>query len=133
MISVSQGAEMLGVSSARVRKLIAEGALPAVKVGGLWAIDERDVANRLASSPRAGRPGKSRAASGGARPATEGEPGSFPAERELYRSCKEMFRFRPHPQLVANAESSEEASFYLAVSDFFLQQKQREVVRRGVF
>ena len=30
-------------------------------------------------------------------------------------------------------QSQEEASFYMAVFDFFLQQRQRELVKEGVF
>ena len=44
MLSVSQSAALLNVSPARVRKLIAGGALPAQKIGRNWAIAETDVA-----------------------------------------------------------------------------------------
>lgn len=36
-------------------------------------------------------------------------------------------------KFIQSLKNSEEASFLIAVSDFFLQQKQREVVARGIF
>lgn len=142
MLSVSQSAALLGVSPARVRKLIADGALPAQKIGRNWAIAETDVAARLDKRPKAGRP-KSSASDGSAPlpPSKPGDPAAAldrassaePPERLLYRACKEAFLFRPDQQLIDQAESSEEASFYFAVADFFLQRKQQELIKAGVF
>lgn len=142
MLSVSQSAALLGISPTRVRKLIANGALPAQKIGRSWAISEKDVAARFEKHPRAGRPKSSTA--GGSSPLPPSEPADpaatsdrassvEPPERLLYRACKEAFLFRPNQQLIDQAESSEEASFYFAVADFFLQRKQQELIKAGVF
>lgn len=142
MLSVSQSAALLGVSPSRVRKLIANGALPAQKVGRSWAISEKDVAARLDRRPKAGRP-KSADVSGVPFPLlpdpddrgmdSDRSSSDDPPERLLYRACREAFLFRPDRRLIEQAESSEEASFYFAVADFFLQQKQKELVKAGVF
>ena len=47
MLSVEESARMLGISGARVRKLIADGLLPATKVGRSWTIEEAAVMDRL--------------------------------------------------------------------------------------
>lgn len=134
MISVSEAARELGISPARVRKMISDGVLPAKKVGRAWLLEEKDVARRLLDRPKAGRPTSARTQE---RDAQDGFPESDAAYeddmRELYLSCKEAFRFRPSPHLVAHASSAEEAAFYMTVADFFLQQKQRELVKAGVF
>ena len=54
-------------------------------------------------------------------------------KRELYKACKENLRFRPDIDMLTKAESAEEAAFYVAVADFFLQRRQREVIRQGIF
>ena len=56
MLSVEESARMLGISGARVRKLIADGLLPATKVGRSWTIEEAAVMDRLAAKPKGGRP-----------------------------------------------------------------------------
>ncbi len=142
MLSVSQSAMLLGISPARVRKLIANGTLPAQKIGRSWAISEKDVAARLDRRPKVGRPRSAAIDGTSSSPLSESDEsdvtfddGSFvdPPERLLYRACKEAFFFRPDRRLIAQAESNEEASFYYAVADFFLQQKQQELVKAGVF
>ena len=55
MLSVEESARMLGISGARVRKLIADGLLPATKVGRSWAIEEAAAMDRLAAKPKAVR------------------------------------------------------------------------------
>lgn len=144
MLSVAEAARELGVSPARVRKLIADGALPASKAGRAWVLREEDVMDRLSAHVRAGRPKRANAAAGVAssEPAAAGDGSSSKSRElneastrahELYCACRETFRSIPDPSLIRSAKSSEEASFYMAVSDFFLQQKQRELVARGVF
>ena len=144
MLSVAEAARELGVSPARVRKLIADGALPASKAGRAWVLREEDVMDRLSAHVRAGRPKRANVVVGAAsRDSTVEGDGSSSELREyneasaraheLYRACKETFRFIPDPALIRAAKSSEEASFYMAVADFFLQQKQRELVAQGVF
>lgn len=129
MLSVAETANILGVSAARVRALIAQDILPARKVGRAWVLREEDVMQRAAARPSAGRPRLRRAHDAG-EPAPAGANGDL---RNLYEACKEAFAVRPSATTLAGAAESEEASFYIAVADFFLQQKQRELVERGVF
>ena len=127
MLSVSESAEVLGVSAQRVRAMIADGVLPAVKIGRAWALEEEDVYGRAAAKPRGGRPR-----------AVDRDPSGSPAEpskelKRLYRECKEAFRFRPGIAEIEAAESREELAFYLAVADFFLKEKQADLVKAGVY
>lgn len=136
MLSVVQAAEMLHVSATRVRALIKKGTLPATKVGNSWCLEEKDVLQRTMDRPKAGRP-----RSGTDEGAEWDDSGVIEADLEssvreghnLYMACKDYFRYRPGMDVIASAKSAEEASFYMAVADFFLQQKQKELVERGVF
>lgn len=57
MISVSEAAERLGVSTRRVTELARTGALAAQKVSGVWFISEDAVAQRLSTvNKKGGRP-----------------------------------------------------------------------------
>ena len=140
MLSVAESAERLGVSPARVRALIKAGQLPAEKSGRAWVLREEDVLQRVASRPRAGRPAAGALAEGNrpsARTAVKPPTGeaSFPdlAAHELYEGCRTLFRRIPSSELMAAAHSQEEAAFYMAVTDFFLQQRQAQLVKAGVF
>jgi excisionase family DNA binding protein len=53
--SVAEAAVALGVSPQRVRQLIRNGALPALRVGGRWLLDAR-VLDGVHRSPQPGRP-----------------------------------------------------------------------------
>jgi excisionase family DNA binding protein len=55
LISVSQAAERLGVSDRRLRVLLAEGRIPAQRVGRQWVVDTIDLA-RHQGTRAAGRP-----------------------------------------------------------------------------
>lgn len=114
------------LSSARVRKLVSEGALDGVKIGGSWALQEASVYDRLSKKPGAGRPTR----------AIDGAPADkqVPAHdlRSLYLECKRAFQFEPSLQAIEEAKSQEEAGFYIAVADYFLQHKQRELIAQGV-
>lgn len=144
MLSVAQSAEVLRISPARVRALIKAGRLPAVKVGRAWCLREEDVFQRLSERPRRGRP-RTRTAPGAAsaeamRPgarAGAGEPsrsnGGAERAHELYLACRELFQRVPDGKLMATAQSREEASFYMAAADFFLQQQQDRLVAEGVY
>lgn len=145
MLSVAESAQILQVSSTRVRALIKAGGLPAVKVGRAWCVREEDVLGRLSKRPKRGRPRASGTAAGGFRAenglgcgTSGGEDLSQGADfsekaHELYLSCKECFGSFPSSDLVEGARSHEEASFYMAVADFFLQQKQSRLVAEGVY
>lgn len=127
MLSVSQSAEILGISPARVRKLVSEGALDGVKIGGTWALQEASVYDRLSKKPGAGRPART----------TDGAPADkqVPAHdlHSLYLECNQAFQFEPSLQAIEEAETQEEAGFYMAVADYFLQHKQRELIAQGVY
>ena len=103
MLSVVESAEILQVTPTRVRALIAQGALPAQKVGRTWTLREEDVMQRDA------------------------------AASELYRACKDHLAACPSAAEIAAIDDPEQAAFRIAVADFFLQRKQSELVRQGVF
>lgn len=53
---------------------------------------------------------------------------------ELYEECKVVFE--PSTDLlkeVSNFEDKDERNFYALLCDFFLQQKQREAIEKGIF
>ena len=131
MLSVSESAELLQVSPARVRALIAEGTLPARKVGRAWVLQEEDVMDRVARRPRGGRPKHTATRTTQPTPHEQQSPGGD--LHDLYLACKESFFTRPDATALEGAGTSEEASFYLAVSDFFIQQRQRELIQMGAF
>ena len=60
-MSVAEAARRLGVGERRVQQRIADGSLPAERIGGRWAIDERDLLP-LQSRRDAGRPISERSA-----------------------------------------------------------------------
>lgn len=131
MLSVAESAELLKVSPARVRALIKSNKLPAIKYGREWLIKKEDVLQRLMANPHAGRPKSSTA--------NQTEPNEIDQDsmsqkaHEAYELCKEVFRYLPSVNMMDNAKSREEASFYMAVSSFFLQEKQAELVKAGVY
>lgn len=134
MLSVKEAACELGISPARVRKLIADGEIAASKVGNAWALEEKDVLDRLARRPRAGRPRK--ADDEHAPSACKGPRGGSERARRakrLFLECREVLSVIPDASMIAGAESAEEAAFYIAASDFFLQRRQHELVSQGVF
>ncbi len=134
MLSVSQSADILGITPSRVRALIKNGSLNASKIGRVWLLEEKDVLQRVSENPKAGRP-KTKAKSH--HRISEQEAPALEAVcadgHALYLSCKEYFRFRPSGDIIRQAESAEEASFYMAVADFFLQQRQAQLVAEGVY
>jgi excisionase family DNA binding protein len=54
LLSTAEAAAELGISAARVRKLIEGGQLPAERIGGRWVVKESDVKAWAAEPP--GRP-----------------------------------------------------------------------------
>ena len=123
MLSVVESAEILQVTPTRVRALIAQGALPAQKVGRTWTLREEDVMQRAATR----RPRKADVPS----PADDSKPHA--AASELYRACKDHLAACPSAAEIAAIDDPEQAAFRIAVADFFLQRKQSELVRQGVF
>ena len=133
MLSASESAQLLGISPTRVRKLISDGQLPASKVGRNWLLREEDVMQRLSSHPKAGRPRNIQQAALPRETPAYQEEDATPSLHDLYASCKEAFRACPTPAILKSAQSAEEAAFYVAVTDFFLQQKQLDLIKQGVF
>lgn len=52
MLSVTESAAILDISPSRVRALIAQGQLPAQKVGNAWILKEEDVMQRITERPK---------------------------------------------------------------------------------
>lgn len=97
------------------------------KIGRSWALQEASVYDRLSKKPGAGRPART----------TDGAPADkqVPTHdlHSLYLECKRAFQFEPSLQAIEEAETQEEAGFYMAVADYFLQSKQRELIAQGVY
>jgi len=121
----------LGVSTARVRQLIASGSLEATKVGRSWVLPEAAVYDRLLKNPSSGRPSSSSDDLHSERMASSAE--SRCDLPRLFEECKKAFSFCVPLDVLQSAKTQEEADFYIELSDFFLRQKQRELVKRGVF
>ena len=134
MYTVAESAEILGVSEVRVRQLAAAQALAGSRHGNAWMLDEASVWDRATRAKKAGRPRKAEAC---------GDDPDQPAEtamhrdaqriHELYLECQELLGQLPPLELLEAVKSGSEASFCMAVFDFFAQQKQVELVRQGVF
>ena len=133
MLSVAESASLLGVSPSRVRALIAEGALPAEKIGRSWVLREEDVLQRAANRPGPGRPATIATCAGKFEHPEPSLPTSEIDLHDLYLACKKAFSVRPDAEAIARAESTDESSFYFAVADHFLQQRQCELVRQGAY
>lgn len=129
MLSVAQSAELLNVSPARVRALVAEGSLPAEKVGRAWVLREQDVARRLEEKPGPGRPSKAVSKRGDSTLSKDDRD----ELHRLFTACKEALGTCPSAADIERARSAEEAGFMVAAADYFLQQKQRDVIRQGLF
>lgn len=127
-MTVTQAAETLHISPARVRQLISNGALPAKKIGASWILREEDVLDRLSKAPEAGRPKKPLSCG-----LEQDETLDLSDFRLLYERCKKDLTEPMRLPLVKFARTSEEAAFYMAMADFFLQQKQAELVAKGVY
>lgn len=133
MLSVTQAAEKLGVTPSRVRAMIKSGQLNAVKCGRGWIIQEEDVLDRLSRKPRAGRPSKTDLDLKQLRSRSSVSLSDAKRAHRIYEDCRAMFSSLPSEELMQHASSSEEATFYMAISDFFLQKKQDELIEQGVF
>ena len=136
VVSVKEAAQRLGISETRVRTLLGNGQLGGEKIGRTWVVSEASVERRRASGVHAGRPRKrfSKAeVDARAVASDEGQYGHAAIAHELYLACKAnlsgAFRF----DALGEADSVEEERFYVAVANFFLQEKQRALVERGVF
>lgn len=133
MLSVSQAAERLGVTSSRVRAMIKDGRLFAFKCGKAWIVQEEDVLDRLSKKPHAGRPRKREQNIEEHWSQRDISASDLIKTHQVYEYCREVFSSLPSEELMRQAHSGEEASFYMAVSDFFLQKKQDELIEQGIF
>ncbi|MCL2826596.1 MAG: helix-turn-helix domain-containing protein [Eggerthellaceae bacterium] len=126
MLTVKEAAALLNVTEARVRNMIYDGVLPAEKFGNNWSIPDAAVAWRCASRPRRGRPKK------------DAETKKFSLENaehlhSLYQECRRSLSNGYSIDMLLQLAEPEERDFCLAVTDFFLQKKQRQLVEEGVF
>ena len=126
MLSVSEAASRLGVSDARVRALIGAGALQAVKVGRAWAVAESSVEQRVRDGARPGRP------SATPKPFVRQVP-DVDAAHLIYDEAQRVLAGCYDAAFLRQARTPDERAFWINVADFFLQQKQRELIRDGVF
>ena len=135
MISVAEAARMLDITPTRVRKLIADGRLRATKVGNRWIIAEEGVISRSLAAPRGGRPPKESQSDAGssAAPSARTIAELYPDEHALYLACRKAFSHLHTIPAGLPATDKPEIDFYMALSDHFLQERQRDLIRRGVF
>lgn len=56
LVSLSEAAQVLGVSAERVRQLVVAGDLPGVRFGNAWAVPRVSLVARRSHQPRRGRP-----------------------------------------------------------------------------
>jgi excisionase family DNA binding protein len=127
MLSVAEAAKRLGVSGARVRALLKNGQLEGRKIGNAWAITERSVVERERADNQRGRPP--------AKPFKRYER-SLPdidAAHRIYDEAAHVLAGCYDAAFLDQARTPEEQAFWIRVADFFLQQKQRELVEEGVF
>lgn len=125
MLSVSQAAKELKVSASRVRKMISDGVIKAEKVGYSWSIPESEVATRLATKGKAGRPKK--------RIDNCEESYDCIDLHDVYLRLKDGKFARPSAQSLAMMNDKDEVGFVLCVCDYFLELRQREEIEQGVF
>jgi excisionase family DNA binding protein len=78
LLSVAEAADSLGVHRTRVNQLIDGGALPAIRIGKAYAIQESDLELVRERAPR-GRPSKKRTADGEVSTATDAPDDGAPS------------------------------------------------------
>ena len=126
MIDVGEAAQRLGVSETRVRAMLKKGILEGRKIGRSWAISEQSIAKRLHENVHPGRPSKHQ------EPFSLEAPDVDAAHR-IYDEAARVLVGCYDSEFLRLARTSEERAFWVAVADFFLQQKQRELVEQGVY
>jgi len=127
MLTVKQAAGLLGVSQARVRKMIADGILPAEKFGSSWTIPDTAVYVRAANKPQRGRPQKS------AEEVTDTNHFDIEAVSRLYQEFKDKLSHGYDINALLLIPTTDERELYIDIADFFLRLKQRILIARGVF
>lgn len=127
MLSTQQAAEKLGISQVRVRELLKSGKLKGRRVGRSWVVDESSVDARLIQPQKAGRPTVD------LQDAESGYDPAFLAQiHDLYRQSEKLLAGRYDVDLYKALGDGKEVRFCAKVSDFFLQEKQRELIKQGV-
>ena len=127
MLSVQEAAELLGVSGARVRALLKNGQLEGKKIGNTWAIAESSVVKRASAGSRPGRPVVTQ------NQEFERSIPDIDEAHRIYEDAKRVLSGCYDAGFLNQARSSEEQAFWVRSADFFLQQKQHELVRAGVY
>lgn len=127
MLTVKQAACELNVTEARVRALLSDGLLEGEKAGRMWLVHERSVESRKALKPSAGRPCKHHM--------QKAKPSAIDTSRtrRLYEECEALLAGCYDSHFLDAAASDREERFYVHVANFFLQEKQRELIERGAF
>lgn len=126
MLSVGEAAEKLGITDVRVRALLKSGQLEGVKIGRAWAVSERSVAERLRDGAHPGRPARKE-------PRFERVLPDVDAAHRIYDEAARVLSGCYDAAFLEQARTPEEQAFWIRTADFFLQQKQRELVKAGVF
>jgi excisionase family DNA binding protein len=93
LLSVAEAADSLGVHRTRINQLIDGGALPAIRIGKAYAIQESDL-ELVRERPPRGRPSKKQATTDGevsnAMNAVDGIRAAVTAEKMVQRTEKKM-------------------------------------------
>lgn len=139
MLSVAESAQILRVSPTRIRQLISQGSLPAHKVGRSWALREEDVMQRASDRPKSGRPRSSKSDVSNTKNSPQQKAtmnmkrAIQPSLAEIYDTCRKTFASSPSATEISTIDDPEQAAFRIAIADFFLQRKQQELIKQGVY
>ena len=127
MLSVKEAAEKLGVSGARVRAMLKSGQIEGHKIGNAWVIAEASIASRIQSGSHPGRPPANQCS------VYERPIPDVDEAHRIFDDAKRVLSGCYNATFLDQARSQEEQAFWLRVADFFLQQKQQELIEKGVF
>ena len=127
MLTVKQAADLLCVTQARVRNMIYDGILPAEKFGSNWSIPDAAVIERVALKPKRGRPKK------GADKNSNATSNNAEVVHYLYQECKHNLSLGYDIDVLNQLKPPEERDFFITLADFFLQQKQKQLIDEGIF
>ena len=126
MLSVHDAATKLGISDARVRALLKSSLLEGKKLGKTWAVSEQSVAKRMRDGAKPGRP--KQASSEYERPL----PDVNTAHR-IYDEASTVLAGCYDVTFLEQARTPEEKAFWIHIADFFLQERQRKLIKEGIF
>ena len=126
MLSVQEAAKRLGVTDVRVRALLKSGQLEGSKIGRAWAVSERSVAERLRDGAHPGRPARKE-------PQFERPLPDVDVAHRVYDDAVRVLAGCYDAAFLEHARTPDEQAFWICAADFFLQRKQLELVREGVY